>query len=286
MACEPWLHRRGGDPSRLGYWRERERCGTSRRTRTMTGLLQDFGYALRQLGKNLGFTAVAVLTLALGIGVTTAIFSVVYGVLLRPLPYRDPNRIMTVFEITSKGSRSRVADPNFDDFRDQSRSFQAIAKYTDNVASVSGASQPTRATVAAVSPDFLRVFGIQPILRRDFNPGDAKKGAGPTVLVSCGYWRQYLGSPRELSQSHLKIDGALFSVIGVLPPGFRFPADVDLWLPADLAGENPSRTSHNYNAVGRLRDGVTAEQANQDISAIARRIHDTSSEQGDYLLAD
>src|SRR5260370_27723868 len=198
---------------------------------------QDVRYGLRMLGKNPGLTAVAVLTLALGVGATTAIFSVVYGVLLRPLPYRDPNRIMAVFEITSKGRPSRVADPNFDDFRDHSRSFQAIAKYTDNVASVWGASQPTRATVAAVSPDFLRVFGIQPILGRDFNAGDAKKGAGPTVLVSCGYWRQYLGSPRELSQSHLKIDGAVFSVIGVLPPGFRFPADVDLWLPAALPGE-------------------------------------------------
>jgi putative ABC transport system permease protein len=252
----------------------------------MTGLLQDFRYALRQLRKNLAFTAVAVFTLALGIGVTTAIFSVVYGVLLRPLPYPDPNRIMAVFEITSKGNPSRVADPNFDDFRDQNRSFQAIAKYTDNVASVSGASQPTRARVAVVSPDFLKVFGIRPILGRDFNASDAKKGAGPTVLVSRGYWRQYLGSPRDLSQSRLKVDGAVFSVIGVLPPGFRFPADDDLWLPADLKGENPSRTSHNYNAVGRLRGGVAVEQANQDISAIARRIHDTSSEQGDYLLTD
>src|SRR4029077_5835500 len=90
----------------------------------------------------------------------------------------------------------------------------------------------------------------------------------------------------ELSRSHLKIDSAAFSVIGVLPAGFRFPADVDLWLPADLEGENSSRTSHNYNAVARLRDGVTVQQANQDISAIARRIHDTSSEQGDYLLKD
>lgn len=249
-------------------------------------VLSDCRYALRQLRKNPGFTAVAVLTLALGIGVTTAIFSVVYGVLLRPLPYPDPNRIMAVFEVTSKGRPSRVADPNFDDFRDQSRSFQAIAKYTDNVASVSGASQPTRTTVAGVSPDFLKVVGIQPILGRDFNASDAKKGAAPTVLVSYGYWRQYLGSPRDLSQSHLKIDSAAFSVIGVLPAGFRFPADVDLWLPADLEGENPSRTSHNYNAVGRLRDGVTVEQANRDISAIARRIHDTSSEQGDYLLKD
>ena len=111
-------------------------------------VLSDCRYGLRQLRKNPGFTAVAVLTLALGIGVTTAIFSVVYGVLLRPLPYPDPNRIMAVFEVTSKGRPARLADPNFDDFRDQSRSFQAIAKYSDNVASVSGASQPTRTRVA------------------------------------------------------------------------------------------------------------------------------------------
>ncbi len=252
----------------------------------LPSVICDCRYGVRQLRKNPSFTAVAVLTLALGIAATTSIFSVVYGVLLRPLPYPDPNRIMAVFEVTSEGRPSRVADPNFDDFRDQSRSFQAIAKYNDNVASVSGASQPTRTTVAGVSPDFLKVFGIQPILGRDFDASDAKKGAGPTVLVSYGYWKQQLGSPRDLSQSHLKIDSAVFSVIGVLPAGFRFPADVDLWLPADLDGENPSRTSHNYNAAGRLRDGVTVEQANQDISVIARRIHDTSSEQGDYLLKD
>jgi putative ABC transport system permease protein len=249
-------------------------------------LRQDFRYAVRALIKRPGFTAIAVLTLALGIGATTAIFSVVYGVLLRPLPYSDSNRIMAVFEVTSKGRPSRVADPNFNDFRDQSRSFQAIAKYRDDVASVSGASQPTRTKVAHVSPDFLKVFGIEPILGRDFSASDAKKGAGPTVLVSYEYWRQHLGSPRDLSQSHLKIHSAVFSVIGVLPAGFRFPAGVDLWLPADLDGENPSRTSHNYYAVGRLRDGVTVEQADRDISAIARRIHDTSSEQGDYLLKD
>jgi len=252
----------------------------------MDSLRQDFKYALRQLRKNPGVTAIMVFTLALAIGATTAIFSVVYGVLLRPLPYTDSNRIMAVFEVTSKGRPSRVADPNFDDFRDQSRSFQAIAKYNDNVTSVSGPSQPTRTIVASVSPGFLKVFDIQPILGRDFSASDAKKGAGPTVLVSYGYWRQYLGSPQDLSHSHLKIDNAIYSVIGVLPAGFRFPTDVDLWLPADLDGENPSRTSHNYNAVGRLRDGVTVAQANQDISAIARRIHNTSSEQNDYLLKD
>ncbi|HXR34100.1 MAG TPA: ABC transporter permease [Verrucomicrobiae bacterium] len=249
-------------------------------------LLQDLRFASRMFLKSPGFTAVAVLTLALGIGATTAIFSVVYGVLLRPLPYPDSNRIMAVFEVNSKGTWSRVAEPNLDDFRDQNRSFQAIAKYNSYVVSVSGAAEPTRTTVAHVSPDFLKVFRVQPILGRDFTTSDAKKGAGPTALVSYGYWRQALGSPRDLSQSHLKIDSAVYSVIGVLPAGFRFPADVDLWLPADLDGENPSRTSHNYYVVGRLRDGATVEQANRDISAIARRIHDTSSEQNDYLLKD
>ena len=252
----------------------------------MQRIFHDFRYSARLLAKNKVFTAVAVLTLALGIGASTAIFSVVYGVLLRPLPYVDANRIMAVFEVNSKGGRSHLADPNFDDFRDQNRIFQAMAKYYDYIVSVSGASQPTRMTVAHVSPDFLKVFGIQPIIGRDFSAADAKKGAGPTALVSYGYWTRDLGSPRDLSQPHVKIDGAVYSVIGVLPAGFRFPSDVDLWLPTDLEGENTSRTAHNYLAVGRLRDGVTIEQANRDISAIARRIHDTSSEQGDYLLKD
>jgi putative ABC transport system permease protein len=252
----------------------------------LRSVFSDCRYGLRQLRKNPGATAVMVFTLALAIGAATAIFSVVYGVLLRPLPYPDASRIMAVFEVSSKGHRTHLADPNFDDFRDQNRSFQAMAKYYDNIASVSGTSQPTRTTVAAVSPDFLKVFGIQPILGRDFSASDAKKGAGPTVLVSYGYWSQHLGSLPDLSQSHLKIGGAVYSVIGVLPPEFQFPQDVSLWLPTDLEGENQSRTAHNYQAVGRLRDGVTVEQANQDISAIARRIQDTSSEQGDYLLKD
>jgi predicted permease len=247
-------------------------------------VISDCRYGLRQLRKNPGATAVMVFTLALAIGATTAIFSVVYGVLLRPLPYTDANHVMAIFEVSSQGHWIHLAEPNFDDFRDQNRSFQAIAKYNDGVVSVSGASQPTRTTVAAVSPDFLKVFRVQPILGRDFTADDAKKGAGRTVLASYGYWKQELGSPGDLSQAHLKIDGAVYSVIGVLPTGFRFPSEVELWLPTDLDGEDQSRTAHNYQAVGRLRDGVTVERANQDIRAIARRIHETSSEQSDYLL--
>jgi putative ABC transport system permease protein len=252
----------------------------------LESFFRDIRFGVRILRKNPGPTTVSILTLALAIGATTAIFSVVYGVLLRPLPYPDPDRIMAIFEVNSEGRPSRVADPNFDDFHDQNRSFQAIAKYADDIASVSGASQPTRTPVADISPDFLKVFKIQPILGREFTTNDAKKGAAPTVLVGYGYWRQYLGSQRDLSQLHLKIGSAVYSVIGVLPAEFHFPLDAELWLPADLEGENPSRTSHNYRAVGRLMDGVTIQQANQDISVIARRIHDSSSEQGDYLLKD
>jgi putative ABC transport system permease protein len=248
--------------------------------------LADARYALRQLCKTPAFSAVAILTLALGIGATTAIFSVVYGVLLRPLPYPDPDRIVAVFELTTKGRPSRLADPNFDDFCGQSRSFAALAKWSDFEVSVAGASEPTRTRVAAVSPAFLKVLGVLPALGRDFDLSDARQGAAPTLLVSHDYWRLRLGSPRDLAPLRLKVDDAVFSVIGVLPPGFRYPPDVDLWLAADLEGANPSRTSHNYSAVGRLREGVTVAQAKADVSAIARRIRASSSEQGDYLLAD
>jgi putative ABC transport system permease protein len=249
-------------------------------------VLSDCRYAARQLRKNPGFTIVAVLTLGLGIGATTAIFSVVYGVLLRPLPYPDADRIMAIFEVNSKGRPARLADPNFDDFRDQNHSFEVVAKYSDSIASVSGASQPTRTDVAFVSPDFFKVFAVKAVVGRIFDASEARKGADPTVVVSYGYWRQYMGSSPDLSQARLKIDGLFFSVIGVLPAEFHFPADAGLWLPADLDGENHSRTSHNYSGVGLLRDGISAEQANRDISAIARHIHETSSEQGDYLLKD
>jgi putative ABC transport system permease protein len=251
----------------------------------MSGLFQDVRYAVRQLRKSPAFAAIAVLTLALGIGATTAIFSVVDGVLLRPLPYHDPGRIMAIFELTNKGIWNSLADPNFDDFRDQTHSFEAIAKYGTGVVSISGGSQPTRSMAAGVTPGFLKVFDVQPVLGRDLTAADDAQGAAPVALVGYAYWKQYLGAVRDLSRLHLKIDNAVFSVIGVVPAGFEFPRDVAVWVPADRGGENASRTSHNYLAVGRLRDGITPEQANADIGAIAHRIHNTSREQGDFLLA-
>jgi putative ABC transport system permease protein len=252
----------------------------------MNALLQDLRYALRQLHRNPGFTVVALLTLALGIGATTAIFSVVYGVLLRPLPYNDPSRIMAIFEVQPNGNWNRLADPNFDDFRDQSRSFETMAKYGTQPASVSGGSQPTSSIIGYVSTEFFNVFRVEPIRGRGLNASDDVKGAAPVAVVSYGYWKQYLGSSSDLSQLHLKIDNAVYSIAGVMPPGFEFPRDAALWVAADREGENPSRTAHNYNAVGRLRDGVTPTQANAELSTIGRRIFESSTEKGDYLLKD
>jgi putative ABC transport system permease protein len=255
------------------------------REANMRGLWQDLRYAARGFTKNPGVTAIMVFTLALAIGATTAIFSVVYGILLRPLPYAGADRIMAISEVNSQGRPSRLADPNFDDFREQNRSFQFVAKYSAYNTSIAGGAQPTRTMVAAVTPEFLTVFGVEPVIGRDLTASDDKKGAAPVALVSYGYWRQYLGSAQDLSGPHLKFNNSVYSVIGVLPPGFRFPDYVDVWLAADVDGENPSRTAHNYSAVGQLKDGISVAQARADVSAIARRIFQ-ANEKNDYLLRD
>jgi putative ABC transport system permease protein len=252
----------------------------------MTALLLDVRHAIRLLVKNLGATLVAVFTLALAIGATTAIFSVVYGVLLRPLPFPAPDRLMAIWEVNHRGTFSRLADPNFDDFRDRNHTFSVMARYTGSVTSVAGTSEPTRAVIATVSRDFFKVLGTQPSLGREFTAEDARVGAAPVAIVSHNYWTQSLQSSADLTAFHLRIEDRVYSVVGVMPAGFQFPAKTDLWLPAELDPPRTSRTAHNYSAIGRLRDGVGAAQATIDLSGIAKDIIRSTSEQGDYLLAD
>jgi predicted permease len=252
----------------------------------MATLLHDFRHAARVLRKNLGATVVAVVTLALAIGATTAIFSVVYGVLLRPLPYPAPDRLMAIWEINNRGTYSRLADPNFEDFRDRNRTFSAIAKYAEGVTSVAGTAEPVRATVAAVSRDFLKVLAVQPSRGRAFSDQDSRAGAEPVAIVSHRYWQQSLGSAETLSSFHLRIEGRAYTVVGVLPAGFQFPAKTDVWVPVELDPPNTSRTSHNFQGIGRLRDRVSAAQATSDLSVIAKDIIRQSAEQGDYLMTD
>src|SRR5262249_53601721 len=162
------------------------------------------------------------------------IFSVVYGVLLQPLPYPQPDRLVAIWEVNHRGTHSRLADPNFDDLRDQNHSFQAMAKYNSSTVSVVGPAGPARAAVSAVSRDFFKVLGVPPAMGREFSRDDAHPGAAPVALVSNRYWKQYLASAPDLSGLKIRTQDRIYSVVGVLPEWFEFPAKTDVWLPAEL----------------------------------------------------
>jgi putative ABC transport system permease protein len=240
----------------------------------MGTLLQDLRYGLRMLAKNPGFTIVVLVTLALGIGANTAIFSVVYGVLLRPLPYPKPDQIVSVSEVASDGHLMRFADPNFDDIRAANHTLAGMAEYGGGgVETVIGPSGVARIGVSSVTRDFFRVMGVSPILGRGFAADDQRQGAAAVALASYGYWQQYLNGSAAFSSFKLEMGGHVFSVVGILPPGFSFPAGTELWFPREISGETPSRTAHNGQVVARLRDGATLGQARADVSTIARRLH-------------
>jgi predicted permease len=238
----------------------------------MNQVLQDIRFGIRVLRKAPGFTAVAALTLALGIGATTAIFSVVNGVLLHPLPYAEPDRIVRLWELNARGQRLNFTDPDFEDLRSRNHSFQALAEYGSSLTSVAGASEPTRTIVAAVSGDFFPLMRLQPVRGRLFASEDQRFGAEPTALVSYNYWREYLDGRSDLSSAKLTIQNRTASVIGVLPAGFHFPDGSEIWLPRELWERLPSRSAHNWPLLGRLHDGVALDQAQADLATIARQI--------------
>ncbi|HXW55044.1 MAG TPA: ABC transporter permease [Candidatus Cybelea sp.] len=250
--------------------------------------LDDVRYALRTLAKNPGFTSVAVLTLALGIGASTSIFSVVDAVLLRPLPYPHPQRIVTVWEVEARGHRAHLADPNFLDFRAQNHTLSALAVFSDGPASISGGSEPVRVNVAAVSEDFFKALGVEPFRGRAFAPNEEVANGAPAMIVSYGYWQQFLSARDDLSSVRLSMDGTAYPVIGVMPRGFDFPSGVSAWVATERYGWSISRTSHNGEGLARLREGVPIEQARVDLDTIARRIHALygEKENPDYFLTD
>ena len=251
----------------------------------MDTFIRDLRYATRSLLRTPSFFVVTVATLALGIGATTAIFSVINGVLLRPLPYPDSERIVHVWEVNERGSRIQVADPNFHDWQEQSRSFAALAQYSFfGLTSVSGASGPVRAAVASVSREFFPVLGVQPNHGRLFTPEEQLEGGTPAVVVSHGFWQRHLGASPAFEGVALNVFGGVFSVVGVMPPELSYPVGVDLWIPRELEAPNPHRTGHNSRVLGRLADGVTLAQARQEMSSISRRL---KQEYGDQIdMAD
>src|SRR3954462_4425129 len=183
---------------------------------------QDLKYAWRGLRRQPGLSVLAILTLAVGLGAATAIFSVVYGGLLQPLPYPEPDRLMAVWEVNRSGNHARLADPNFNDFRDQNHTFLALAKYQSGIAPVTGLPEPVRANIAVVSRDFFAVMATAPAIGRGFTGEDAHAGAPPVALVSHPFWQAHRGAGSRQSV-HLRIDGRDYVVAGVLPPGFDFP---------------------------------------------------------------
>ena len=238
----------------------------------MSPMWHDLRHALRLLRRTPGFTAVAILTLGLGLGACTAIYTVVYGVLLRPLPYPQPDRIMQLWQITARRTDGRFSDPNYFDVRDQNRTFASMAAFYENVASVTGGASATRVTYAGISRDLLDVLRVQPRLGRAFTPDEQVVGGHPAVLVGDAFWREQLGGNPDLSGVTLKFGNRTYAVIGVMPREFRFPADTQLWIPRELEPPLPSRTAHNWRVVGRLRDGVTLDQARSDLRGIAQRL--------------
>ncbi len=244
----------------------------------MTDIAREVREASRGLLKDLRTTGAAVATLAVGIGASTAIFSVVYGVLLRPLPYPDPHRIVQVFQIFDEGRRGQISDPNFLDLRERNQSFSAFAEFSSWVTSVVGGDEPVRVRTARVSREFFVALGISPRLGRSFVEEELREGGSPAVLVSQGFWQGRLGGGSDLSTLQLHFDGRVHSVVGVLPSGFSFPPDTDVWAPRELEPVLPSRTAHNWSAIARLRDGVALERAQADLSSIAKDLRATFGE--------
>ena len=224
-------------------------------------LRQDMKYALRRLIKSPGFAIVAVLTLALGIGANTAIFSVVYGVLLKPLPFADPDRLMAVYHL-SEGHRSSMSGPNFVDVRRLSHTLADAAAITRARVILTGQGEPVRLDGASVSTSFFNVLGVAPILGRTFYAEEGQTGRTKVAVLAYGLWQQrFGGSPKVIGQT-ITLDGVPTEVIGVMPREFAYPAGRVIWTPIEET-EDFTRTQRGawyLSVVGRAKPSASPDQ--------------------------
>lgn len=240
----------------------------------MEKLLQDLRYALRSLFRQPAFALTAIVTLALGVGATTAIFSVVNAVILRPLPFEEPDRLVSLQMFwTETGRRSQnVSAPDFHDYRTQSRSFEALGYHAGGEGSVTIDGTADYATGLVVTPGFLEALRARTSIGRMLTDEEQQPGGPLAVVITDEYWkRQFNANPSAIGTT-IKFDDRLFTIVGVLQPGIRYPARADFYYPAWIEPETPSRSGHNYRVLGRLRDGVSIEQAQSEMDAIARRL--------------
>lgn len=240
---------------------------------------RDMRVGLRSLGRVPTFALTVILTLAFGIGAAAAMFSVFQGVLLTALPYPDSDRIVRLYQLGEKGGRGNVSEPNFNDWRDGTRSFATMAEMQNyGLTPVSGAGDAQLARLTLVSKTFFDVMGVKPWLGRGFRPEEQLPGGPKVMLVSADFWKRWRGTaahqndPAPPQGETLRCDNEIFTVIGVMPEGFDYPAKTALWGPREMTPPQVSRTAHNFQVIARLADGVTLEQANGDISALSRRL--------------
>ncbi len=252
-------------------------------SRWVEALVQDVRYAVRALTRSPGFAALAVLTLALGIGANTAVFSIVNGVLLRPLPFPRPERLAFVAERNNRGGPMAAAWPNLKDWKERSRTFEALAGYSGGTTTVLGGLRPLRARATSVGAGFWDVLDVRPELGRVTLPEEHREGVAPVVVLSHRFWQDQLGGDPDVLERTLEVEGHAAQVVGVMPPAFDFPDETALWWPAELEGENDSRTSHNWKVVGRLAPGADVEGAREELAGITAQVLEGSTDDPDYL---
>ncbi|HXQ74252.1 MAG TPA: ABC transporter permease, partial [Pyrinomonadaceae bacterium] len=242
----------------------------------METLLKDIRYGVRGLWKRPGFTAVAVLTLALGIGANTAIFSVVNAVLLRPLQFRDPDRLVMIWEDATFAGfpRNTPAPANYVDWKTQTQSFEDIAASAESTFNLTGDGDPERVAAYSVTANFFPLLGVAPALGRVFAAEDDRPGAQKVAVLSHALWQTRYGGDRQIINRDIQLDGEKYTVVGVMPQGFQFfESDVRLWVPIALTGEDlANRGGHYLKVIARLKPGVTLDQAQADLSAVMARV--------------
>jgi putative ABC transport system permease protein len=243
-------------------------------------LLQDFRYALRMMRKNLAFTATTVLILALGIGANSAIFSVVYTVLLRPLPYRDSERLVQVWETNPRANRwgQWVSYPDFLDWRQQNQSFEDVATFRPGLWKITGGDHPEVVEGLLVTANIFSLLGVEPMFGRSFQPGEDEPGRNGIVILGYGFWQRRFGSDPGVVGQSITIDGQTHAVVGIMPPTFDLPRDIgargakDIWVPLGAHSERHDRGSHNFYVMGRLKPDVSIERAQTNMESIALTI--------------
>src|SRR5215216_2057482 len=253
----------------------------------MDALLKDIRYSVRRLLKSPGFTAVVVLTLALGIGANTAIFSVVNAVLLRPLPYREPERLVTMEHLypSLNALQAPVSSTGFKDYRDRTHIFEKVAVQAGWGANVTGRGAPERLNGSRVSAQFFQVFGVAPELGRTLVPEEDMPGKEKVVVLSYGLWQRLFGGRPDAVGQKLTLNGEDYEVVGVMPARFRdfFNRAADLWRPLALPPEQFTndnlRTNEWLSLTGRLRPGLTIEQAQREMTAFAEQLKKDYTEQ-------